>query len=335
MEGAPQIRIVGNADQEQKENTKRALKLRFFEHTNFLPENVKEVVKFERQKSEIENILIDFANNETNELLNSLGINTYNIPKGNYHIVPTEVFNIATGKQNVFAVADPSLQGILFNSDVFYKDPLYFGSIALHETLHLKSPISIEVSKNNEDTEVSLFRTGVSVMGSQKSNSEENYQEHFEGLEEAIVATQEKKSFTKILELPNLSKEKDSMTTSYLKEFRKHIAAKENIPEDEIISMNADGNYRRFSYLPQRQVLDFICKEIQKQFSHEYQDTEAVFRVFLKAHFTGQLLPIARLVEKTFGEGAFRLLGEMGTSDESATSCLEALKEKRSSEMNK
>lgn len=329
MEGGPQIRIVGNADQEQKENIKRALELRFFEHANFLPKDVKEVMKFERQKSEIENSLIDFANKETNELLDSLGIDIYDIPRGNYHIVPAEVFEIATGKSNAFATALPGLQGILFNSDVFYKDPLYFGSIALHETLHLKSPISIEVSKNKEGIEVSLFRAGVSVMGSQKSDSEEKYLEHFEGLEEAIVATQEKKSFTKILELPSLSKEKDSMTTSYLKEFRKHIASKENIPEDDIISIDANGSYRRFSYLPQRRVLGYICEEIQKQFSHEYQDTEAVFRVFLKAHFTGQLLPIARLVEKTFGEETFRLLGEMGTSDESAISCLEALKEKK------
>ena len=294
-----------------------------------MPEKVKEVVKFERQKSEIENILIDFANKETNELLDNLGINTYSIPRENYHIVPTEVFEIATGEKNAFAVSDSSLQGILFSSDVFKSNPLYFGSIALHETLHLKSSMSIELNENDDGVEASLFRTGVAVMGSQKSHREGEYKEHFIGLEEAIVATQEKKSFIKILNLPELSKEKDSMTTGYLKELKKYITEKENLSEDEIISIDTDGNYRRFSYLSQRRVLDFVCNEVQKQFSNDYQNAEEVFNEFLKAHFTGQLLPIARLVEKTFGEGSFRILGEMGMTDSSAAVCLESLRDRR------
>jgi len=40
-------------------------------------------------------------------------------------------------------------------------------------------------------------------------------------------------------------------------------------------------------------------------------------------------LPIARLMEKTFGEGSFRLLGNMETSNESGILHLESLQKAR------
>jgi len=60
-----------------------------------------------------------------------------------------------------------------------------------------------------------------------------------------------------------------------------------------------------------------------------------VYKVFLKAHFTGRLLPIGRLIEKTFGEGSFRLLGNMDTDDESGALHLESLEKARRRQIRK
>jgi hypothetical protein len=46
----------------------------------------------------------------------------------------------------------------------------------------------------------------------------------------------------------------------------------------------------------------------------------------LNAHFTGRLLEIGRLVEKTFGKESFRILGNMDTDGKSAVLCFETLK---------
>jgi len=53
----------------------------------------------------------------------------------------------------------------------------------------------------------------------------------------------------------------------------------------------------------------------------------------LKTHFTGRLLPVARLVEGTFGEGSFRLLGNMTTEKQSGILHLESFKKLRAKQI--
>jgi len=43
-------------------------------------------------------------------------------------------------------------------------------------------------------------------------------------------------------------------------------------------------------------------------------------KLFFKSHFDGKLLPIARLIEKSFDKGAFRIIGMM--DDENSASLL-------------
>lgn len=112
---------------------------------------------------------------------------------------------------------------------------------------------------------------------------------------------------------------------------RKKLAEKKEIPEDDIIWIDEknENDYETVSYRQQREVLNYVCAEIQKQFPDRYQSADDVFEEFLKSHFTGRLLPIARLVEKTFGEGNFRLLGNMNAEKESGVLHLESLKKAR------
>lgn len=67
-----------------------------------------------------------------------------------------------------------------------------------------------------------------------------------------------------------------------------------------------------YSYLKHRQLLDYLCGEIQSQFPETYPNTEAVFEEFVKANFNGRFLTIGRIMEQTFGKGTFRLLGTVG-----------------------
>ena len=57
---------------------------------------------------------------------------------------------------------------------------------------------------------------------------------------------------------------------------------------------------KRFNLL-----LEEICKK-----NPEFSSTDQVFDIFAKAVMTGKLLKVARLIEKTFGMGSFREIGE-------------------------
>ena len=50
--------------------------------------------------------------------------------------------------------------------------------------------------------------------------------------------------------------------------------------------------------------------DIRKANPGEFETDEQVFDVFARAHFSGKLLEIARLLEKTYGKGAFRRAAE-------------------------
>lgn len=118
--------------------------------------------------------------------------------------------------------------------------------------------------------------------------------------------------------------------SDWAKELIENTAQKEKITEDDIMLI-FNKNKKDFiiaekSYREQRQTLDYVCSEIQKEFSDQYKSIDDVFKEFLKANFTGQLLTIGRLVEETFGKGSSRILGDMGMDSKSAILTLEILK---------
>lgn len=331
MEKAPQIRAIGNASVEEKEKAKDNLHDLLFSHFESLkPEEVDELKKLEYPKSETEIACINFANKKTDELMQEAWVAPYDIPVQNFHIIPPELFKKISNSDDASATTYTTQQGIIFDARLFRANPVYFGAVAIHEALHLKAHLSLEVNKDEEGVDVTHYRKGVTIQALQKHGYNGEYHQHFEGLHEAIVATQEKKTFGELLELPELSDEKSWLSSEKAQKIRRELAQKKGIPEDDFIWVGEEKNdWETISYKTQREVLDYVCSEIQKQFSDTYKDTDEVFREFLKSNFTGRLLPIARLVEKTFGEGSFRLLGNMETEKSSGVLHLESLKKAR------
>ncbi len=332
MEKAPEFRIVGNASEDAKEQARQEIEKALFNHHETLTtEEIEKLEKLEYPKMKVEKSLIDFANAETNKLLKEYGLSYYNIPEGNYHIVPPDLYNeIARKYSNSSATAFYTRQGIFFNAGLFRANPLYFASSVFHETLHLKGHFSLEVEERNGEVIKTPYREGVSVRPSQKLGNSGKYHEHFRGLHEAIVSTQQKKELPKILGLPVFADEKERLNSDGAKSIRKKVAEAENIPEDDIIWVGKTENeWESVSHPVQREVLDYICSEIQKEFPDRYENSEAVFNEFLKVHFTGRLLGISKSIEQTFGKGNFRQPGNMGTDSESGILCLESLRKAR------
>lgn len=327
----PEFRMIGSASEENKNKVKEDLNKALFEQFESMsPEDRDRLAELEYPKSEKELKLIDFTNIETSKLMEEAGIEPYDIPPENYHIIPPELFN-KISRPIANATTSYNNQGIVFNAKYFRNNPVYFGSVALHEALHLKAHFTMQVEEKDGGVKRTPYRKGVSVSALQRHGSRGEYHEHFAGLHEAIVTETQKRYLRKLLDLPDLEKEKEWLTSEVAIEERRKLAEKKGISEDEIIWIGEKGkdDYELLTYPAQRQVLNFVYTEIQKEFPDQYKNIDDIHKVFLKAHFTGQLLPIARLVEKTFGEGSFRLLGNMDTDQASGVLHLESLKKAR------
>lgn len=332
----PEFKIVGGASEKNKEETKQNLTNLLFKHRdNLNEEDQEEFKKCEYPKSEKELALINFANEEINKIFRMFKLSVYNTPQENLHLIPSDFFRKIEGNNmGCDASTYPMKQGVVFNAERFRANPVYFGTVAQHELLHLMSYFAVEMNnvlkKDGEDEERrSILRSGVSASASQKMRTEGKMHEHFRGLNEAIVSSEQKKSFPALLNLAVLKEEKEWLMSLDAKEIKNKIVEEQGISEDEIISVDKNGGYEKFPYLWQRKVLNYVISEIKDELHGEYKNEEEVFNEFLKAHFTGRLLELAKIVEWTFGANSFRILGDMNDEKESAVRTYETLRKLR------
>ncbi len=313
MEKIPNLRVIGGVSEEEKEKVAQEMSDKLYRHVETLPEKVQEKIKsFELKKTAEEIAFIDFANEETNRLMQEVGIEPYDVPYENVHVIPDEEFKKESDTKG--GLAFQMNQAILIHEENRKFGPSE-GLTIFHEMMHIKAHLTIEVQKENDELIKNLYRSGMDVGSSVKDNSRGGHHWHFLGLNEAIVATQEKKSFEALLNIPEMSEYKKLLKTEkYKTEFLQEVARHAGVPVDEVEFANEE-DYKTFSYRKQREVLDYVMEEVQAEFPEKYKSKDDVFKEFLKSHFTGRLLPIARLVESVFGRGSFRELGNMGARD--------------------
>ncbi len=331
MEKIPGLRIVGDAPDTVKQKARNEIEERLTNHLASLSElDRKAAERFEYPKTPEEIILIDFANTETNRLRIEAGMEPYNIPQENYHILPRGDYRKIADDDNSKATCFFDKQGIIFDASDIRNSLVDAGSVILHETLHLKGHFSMEVEQDGDKITKSPYREGISASAAQKKGLHGEYHVHFTGLHEAIVAEQQKISLQRMMDLAILQKEKERLISEPAVNLRRVISEEKLIPEEDIIWVGENKKeYARIVYQKQRETLQYVCEEISEEFSDVYPTTESVFKEFLKAHFTGRLLPIARLIDDVFGRGSFRKLGDMKPDKQSGVLTLEALRKAR------
>lgn len=67
-----------------------------------------------------------------------------------------------------------------------------------------------------------------------------------------------------------------------------------------------EGNERQ----RERERLEEIISDILNKLPDRFTDREAVFELFARAHCNGDLLPLAKVIEETYGKGSFRKIAE-------------------------
>lgn len=83
---------------------------------------------------------------------------------------------------------------------------------------------------------------------------------------------------------------------------RKKYSQDQQIPYGEVLWANADANDGgTLVYFPQRKTVDFILKTLLEDCPERFPQTADARALFYAAKFQGNLLPLARAIDRSFG----------------------------------
>ncbi len=221
------------------------------------------------------------------------------------------------GKENVQGRFVAHFQRMLMT--VPYKEgtKLYFAHILVHEMLHFnayQADITIKEEFDKDDpshlhVSVRNIRSGFHVQRPDRSVIFGNIDEAI--IEELAIRFDEKY----FSELPFLKVEYKGRegARDYLKKNGDTREVGLIIGQgSEKVGYNTIDVYRptNFSYPKERKQLNELIDELFEKNRDQFQNREEVFMLFARGTMAGELKPIAQLIDKTFGRGSFKKLGE-------------------------
>lgn len=277
--------------------------------------------------------IINAINKCLQDFLEEYDINSIPVPTKNIHIVdqerltPQQIESLRQqfGKANGFYTPGNQHIGML----VEYKDDkkLAFLQHLVHEMLHVNSFLSFEklpadkkdqgqqLTQESQDGKKEEISLGMRRVGFRILLDEGIY---FYRIDEAIITELTMRFDWKYFsQFPELAKELQQRQEAIdalshksgesADRTRQHLA---NIDEVQ----NQDGSQtvtlKGYSYGKERAELNELVNDLFAKNQSEFSSPEEVFVIFAKASMTGRLLPVARLIEKTYGRGSFREIGE-------------------------
>lgn len=316
----PEPRVVGSASPETKRTAQREIVERFGEghFDSFTEKELSELkdVEIEKSPEQIEEIRV--ANELTNELLEKFGLRGFDIPLDNIHFIKGEhLEKIGSGGLTMTTV--PKLQAIIVNASYYGKKENSTVAQALtmfHETVHLKGHFSLRI-KGEDKT--STDRSGLVIHNPRKEKDSSDQEAWFDGLNEAVVTQIEAEYKERILGDNSFLKEQvEYLKSEESQNLAKDFAQKRGISEEDIEWIGRDGEEIEVfmqGYHPQRQMLNYVVDQIYADGG--FASRQEVMDIFFAAHFKNSILPIGRLLEKTFGKGSFEFLGRIGRDADS------------------
>ncbi len=169
-----------------------------------------------------------------------------------------------------------------------------FAKTIFHEITHMKSYSAIQFVPGEG---FKTYRSGLEVV------SRDGKKVYFFDLQEAIVSTLEKK-------------------------FYDEAVSKSELFQDEAEALKREQKEPGFFRAEEREKLDALIEQLWEKNQDTFSGKEEILDLFIRAHVTGNLLPVGRLVEKTFGKGSFRKIGE-NILEDNRPSSLQAQEEHR------
>lgn len=171
-----------------------------------------------------------------------------------------------------------------------------------HELMHLGSFYRMRYGTENERPEMGNYhteRTGLKILDPDGSAK------FFSGLDEAL---------TQVLSLRHLKSQRENPL--YKEDFEQGKETFGNELEGGVLTHSQDDQgeivpVMSHSYYPEIEAATGYIEGLYRENTDRFKSVEEVWEIFFQAKFTGRLLSLARLIEKTHGKGRFRTLGEV------------------------
>jgi len=224
----------------------------------------------ELEKTEREIALIDFAERAVDKELEKLGRDS-RLSVAKAKIHILEKGGVEKHTQGRLIGGAHSVYNSILTDRV--DSDVQFAVVMFHELVHAKVFRTLRAIETEDGPVVDHARNGISVI------STDGKKRSFGDIEEALTAYLERKFFKDYIE----DNEEFSEQEKRRVEFGRSVELSE---------------------------LQELVEDIYDKNKDSFTSSGEVFELFLKTNASGRLLPLARLIEKTYGKGAFRYLGD-------------------------
>lgn len=329
MEKLPHFTFIGKVEEKyKKQREEEVINLLSQDvRLSLSPEEMKEVEENEVVKTPEQEALFVSVDRYLNELMQSLGVESFQYPVHNVFLVKRDKYSRISDSGT--ALVDIGAQRIFLKE----KEHNYqLVSALFHEMMHLKGKVVVQLLQNPENQEAvdaHIIRAGLGVMSPYKKiESGIERKDMLVGIEEAVVARQQALFNQVARNWSEFSYVKAKFQSDEGKQELEKIEQATGVSDESVIWFDNEKKvFDRLGYIPQREVLDYVCQEVSSELLVSFKD---VHEEFLKSHFTGHLIKLAKMIEQAFGKGSFRVLAAMpAQGDEKVREVFEKLKHMR------
>ena len=277
----------------------------------------------EKEKTPEQQQLIERINHEMHDFLAQYGLDSIVVPAENVHVLDKTKFTEEElkkiqqqfGTENGFYYA--LKQGVAIMKD-YNTSKLSFMQTLVHELLHLQGFYSYQKSepegadltlkKQNDSVSMNIRRSGFSI------GTTDGKRLLFHKLNESVITELEIRfERAYMMQWPELESELQARD-NYIEQVAKRDSVSIERVKQTVAGIKGDevSGYKWVSYPYHKERLQFnsLVDSLYEKNKGDFESREDVFKLFAEATLNGRLLPIARLIEKTYGKGSFRMIGE-------------------------
>jgi hypothetical protein len=264
----------------------------------------------EREKTPTELEIISFVNQITNEVGQSYGLADFDMLPKNIHVITEDSWTDEHGDARYSNIE----QGVLMEEQPY---KIMFAKLLFHEMIHFKFYNAVQFIYG-ETPYLDDYRMGLNVSSRDGQNT------YLNNISEAVIEEITKRNITKLLNNPVFADEINIIYEIELENMQAIAESGALLDDDKIFAeiVNVESieyplGYSQeprvpathFAYPEERKILNKLIDKIVQKNPEKFKSNDEAFEVFAKAAATGNILPIGRLVEKTFGHGVLRLIG--------------------------
>lgn len=182
----------------------------------------------------------------------------------------------------------------LYTVDSYGDSNFLKGHVLAHELLHFGSFQSYSAQEQQGTLAITPRRRGLEMVNIDNTGS------FFGKLDEAVIEELAITFSTNYLA-------KNEWLKEDLEEHEGYSSSVLQITKDE----NGDTVFMSHAYEQERAALRHLINDLFERNKDQFNFPDEIFLLFAKGALTGNVLELARLIEKTYGKGWFRKIGEM------------------------